>query len=108
MAARTAEVWWALRCAHQVLSARCQGLHFMINILKGAFSSTDPSPGFLGVESWRQEARQLELGVRRGRVVRLGIPRLLPTPVSTSRFQEMGRERKRALMKNPLVKNVFL
>lgn len=33
---------------------------------------------------------------------------LLPTPVSTNCFQETGWERKQALMKNPLVKNVFL
>jgi len=34
--------------------------------------------------------------------------RLLPTSVSTNCFQETGWERKQALMKNPLVKNVFL
>lgn len=34
--------------------------------------------------------------------------RLLPTSVSTNCFQEMSWERKQALMKNPLVKNVFL
>lgn len=34
--------------------------------------------------------------------------RLLPTSVSTNCFQEMGWESKQALMKNSLVKNVFL
>lgn len=38
----------------------------------------------------------------------LCIPQLLPTSVSTKRFQETSRERKPGLMKNPLVKSVFL
>lgn len=80
MAARTAEVRWALRCAHQGLSARCQGLHFMINILKGAFSSTDPSPGVSGCGELEAGGNTARAGGSEGPHVWPGIPRLLPTP----------------------------
>lgn len=122
----------ALGYVHQDLSARCLGLHFMINIKKKSCSKKDP---LLGVSRHGEmvvssNAVCPQSGCKPRPLSMEGVcvhphacthaarassgsytaahSRLLPTSVSTNCFQETGWERKQALMKNPLVKNVFL